>query len=275
MRITPALSLLAATGCHAFDASGIPPDAAPTRGDDAPPSPGNTYHASAVRFETAGNDYIWTGTLQGQPPSPRGTYSAWFHFNPAGDGHRQMLSVASIAADGGIYHTQDGHVRFWLPSCQGLTQLDMQTAKTYSSTTSGWIHVLAAWDLDAQRAELYVDGASDLAPSPSIAAHGSVCYSADRWGIGGLTSGQLDADVADLYANLGTFLDITQDSIRARFSDAGKPVDLGSDCTNPTGAQPSGCFVGAQGTWNVNKGNGGGFTLAGNGLAVAPSSPSD
>jgi hypothetical protein len=226
-----------------------------------------------VRFETAGNDYIWTGTLQGQPPSPRGTYSAWFHFNPAGDGHQQMLSVASVAAAGGIFVTSDGHIRFWLPSCIGGTELDMQTAKTYSSM-SGWIHVIAAWDLDARRADLYVDDQPDLSPTPTINA-GSICYAADRWGIGGLTSGQLDADVADLYANLGTYLDVTMDSIRARFSSAGKPVDLGDSCTGPTGAQPSGCFVGAQGTWNVNKGNAGGFTLAGNGLTIAPSSPSD
>jgi hypothetical protein len=270
MRGRSSLWVLAA-GCHAFDATGIP-DAAPSQGSDAPPT-GNTYHATAVRFETAGNDYIWTGTLQSQPPSPRGTYSAWFHFNPAGDNKKQLLSVASVALDGGVYHTQDGHIRFELPDCLGVVQLDMQTAGTYGSK-SGWIHVLAAWDLDNKRADLYVDGALDRTPNATIGS-GSVCYAADRWGIGGLTSGQLDADVADLYANLGTYLDITTDSIRARFRDANKPVDLGTDCTAPTGAQPSGCFIGAQGTWNINKGNAGGFTLAGNGLALAPTSPSD
>jgi hypothetical protein len=258
-------------GCHAFEATGIP-DAAPPHGPDAPTPPGNTYHANAVRFETAGNDYIWTKTLDDAPPSARGTYSAWFHFN-AGDGAKQLLSVASIFADGGIYRTADGHIRFWLPDCGGVPELDMQTGKTYGST-SGWIHVLAAWDLDAKRADLYVNDMPDLAAPPTTGA-GTVCYAAPRWGIGGLTSGQLDADVADLYANLGTYLDVTMDSIRVRFSDHGKPVDLGPDCTGPTGAQPSGCFVGAQGTWNINKGNAGGFTLGGNGLAVAPTSPSD
>jgi len=261
---------LLAAGCHAFEASGVP-DAPPADQPDAPPT-GNTYHATAVRFETAGNDYIWTGTLSDAPSSGRGTYSAWFHFN-AGDNAKQLLSVASIFAAGGIYRTSDGHIRFWLPDCGGVPQLDMQTAKTYDSR-SGWIHVFAAWDLDARRADLYVNDMSDLATGATLGT-GVVCYGAPRWGIGGLTSGQLDADVADLYANLGTYLDGTNDAIRARFSEAGKPVDLGSNCTGPTGAEPSGCFVGAQGTWNINKGNAGGFTLAGNGLTVASSSPSD
>lgn len=61
---------------------------------------------------------------------------------------------------------------------------------------------------------------------------------------------------------------------RRRFADAhGKPVDLGEACTGPTGDVPTCWFTSDAATWQVNAGNGGGFTL--DGLAPAPTSPSD
>lgn len=248
-------------------------DAAPLDAADTPAVDAAGYHATAVRFQTAGNDYLWTGSLASTVDSGSGTYSVWLRFT-GGDGTQQLISVAKVIGIGGVLRESNGHLRFLMQNCAGFPLLDMQTAGTYT-TSSGWIHVLASWNLTLGRADLYVDDVPDRAANPTVVA-GNLCYASLEWGIGGLGAGQMDADVADLYAALGTYLDLTSDANRRRFSTAaGKPVDLGASCVGPTGARPTGCFVGAAATWNVNQGVAGGFTLAGDGLSPAPTSPSD
>lgn len=243
---------------------------------DAPRATDSTpagYHATAVRFDPAGGDYLTTGALAGAATSGKGTFSVWLHFN-GGDGSSQIIAGAQILAAGGIVRNANNKIQFQLNGCNGALLLDVETAHTYTST-SGWIHVLASWDLVAGKAQLYVNGASDLEPGGTI-ANGSICYTAPKWGIGGLSSATLDADVSDWYASFGTALDLDIVATRDRFrSPAGKPLDLAADCSNPTGVTPIGCFTGALATWPMNKGTGGGFTVHGDGIAAAPTSPSD
>ncbi len=232
-----------------------------------------TYRASAVRFETAGNDFLWTGSLLDTSNSPRGTYSVWIRFT-GGDDQLQALNIAQVAAAGGVLRTAGNRFQFLLFNCLGLILLDMQSEGTYTEA-SGWVHVLASWDLSAGRAQLYVNGVADRMGNPGM-INGGVCYDSLRWGIGGLYAGQLDADLADMYAALGTSIDLDVEANRRLFRDAaGRPADLGPDCSGPTGSPASGCFVGDASTWNVNHGNAAGFTLEGDGLVAAPTSPSD
>jgi hypothetical protein len=232
-----------------------------------------SYHASAVRFDPAGNDYMWTGSLANTASSARGTFSAWLRFN-AGDGQQQLIAVAQVVAVGGIYRSVANLVEVHLYTCAGVPLLGMQTAGTYT-TASGWIHLLAAWDLNAGRADLYINDVDDRAPNPALLA-GPVCYDSIKWGIGGLINGTLDADVADVYAALGTYIDLSVEANRRLFRDAtGRPVDLGASCVGPTGSPVTGCFIGDAASWNVNKGTAAGFTLEGDGLTKAPTSPSD
>jgi hypothetical protein len=173
-----------------------------------------------------------------------------------------------------VLREANNRFRFLMQNCGALSLLDMESASAYT-VASGWIHVLASWDLGAGRADLYINDVDDRAPNPGI-LNGNICYASLKWGIGGLNNGQLDADVADLYAALGTYTDLTIVANRRKFSDAaGRPVDLGTECTGPTGAKPTGCFIGAAAGWNTNKGEGAGFTLAGDGLDPSPTSPSD
>lgn len=279
-----ALLLAAASGCTAIfglhapqrgtDAAlDAPPlDAAP----DTPP-PGDTapggYHATAVRFDPASGDYLTTGQLAGSSGSSKGTFSVWLHFN-GGDGSAQTIAAAQIVASGGVFRNGNNRIQLQLNACTGALLLDIQSRHPYT-TSSGWIHVLAAWDVAANKAQLYINGMPDLQPGNTI-ANGSICYNAAKWGIGGLSAGSLDADVADLYANFGTFIDLDVVANRARFRDpTGSPVDLATDCSSPTGATPIACLVGPLAQWPANKGTGGGFALHGDGLAAAPTSPSD
>ena len=243
-------------------------DAAIDASPDAP-----EYQANAVRFEKSDGDYIWTSFLANTVASNKGTYSIWLRFH-ATDGQAQYLSVAQVIGVGGVLREANNRFRFFMQNCAGVPLFDMQSASAYT-VSSGWIHVLASWDLGAGRADLYINDADDRAPNPGI-LNGPICYASLKWGIGGLNNGELDADVAELYAALGTYIDLTVVANRRKFSDAtGRPVDLGTNCTTPTGSRPTGCFTGAPAVWNTNKGEGAGFNLQGNGLEAAPTSPSD
>ena len=269
-----ALVVLVACGRVGFDghtdaaAQDTASDAASDVASDAP-----RYHVTAVRFATAANDYMFAGSLANVTDSPRGTYSVWLRFH-AGDGQLQMLSVAQVVGVGGVVRTAANQFELLMQDCLAVPLLDMRSAGTYTAA-SGWVHLLASWDVTAGRAQLYVGDAVDQQANPGIAP-GNICYASLRWGIGGLSSGQLDADVAELYADLGTSLDLRIDTNRRAFSDAaGKPVDLGPQCSAPAGHVPTGCFTGAAATWFMNQGTGKGFTLGGAALAEAPTSPSD
>lgn len=243
-------------------------DAAIDSSTDAAPA---GYHATAVRFDSSAGDYLTTGTLAGSTGSAQGVVSVWLRFN-AGDGSQQLVAAAQVVAAGGIFKNSSNKIQFQFNQCNGALLLDMQTAHAYTAS-SGWIHILAAWDVSANKAQIYVNGVPDLAANATI-SNGSICYNAPKWGIGGLSSGTLDADVADWYASFGTFIDLDVVANRARFGGP-KPIDLAADCSNPTGATPIACLTGALAQWPMNKGTGGGFAVHGNGLAAAPTSPSD
>jgi hypothetical protein len=282
LAVVAVVAAVAATGCSAIFGLRSPErvtDAVETDSDapqtDAPRSdaPLGGYHATAVRFDPAGGDYLTTAALAGATTSDKGTFSVWLHFN-GHDGSSQILAGAQIIASGGIVRNANNKIQFQLNACNGAFLLDVQSAHTYTSA-SGWIHVLASWDLAANKAQLYINGSSDLAPGGTL-TDGAICYTAPKWGIGGLSSATLDADVADWYASFGTAVDFDVVANRNRFSNpSGKPIDLAADCSNPTGVTPIGCFTGALATWPTNKGTGAGFTVHGDGLTAAPTSPSD
>ncbi len=241
-------------------------------GDAAPDAP--RYHATAVRFDPAADDYLYTGKL-GTNDGTKGTLSMWLHFNGS-DGQKQILAAAVVALPGGVTRESNNRFTFTLNNCSGPLAVTMQSDATYT-TASGWVHLLAAWDVTQNLAQLYVDDVAHV--SNAATADYTICYSADQWRIGGLSSGQLDADVADMFASLGTFIDLRVDANRRLFIDpTGKPVDLGTNCSAivaATGAVTTGCFTGPVAMWNKNKGTGGGFDLGGAVLAAAPTSPSD
>jgi hypothetical protein len=98
--------------------------------------------------------------------------------------------------------------------------------------------------------------------------------------VGGDTFGDnFTGDMADAWIAPGqSLLDGSGDiptSTRRKFIDSnGKPVDLGSDCSAPTGTAPAICFSGDASTFGTNKGTGGAFALTGT-LIDATSSPSN
>jgi hypothetical protein len=269
--------LVSLAACTQFGRGALPAqdaaggDGSPDATDAATLIDALTYRANAVEFDTAGNDFMTKASI-GATDSASGTLSVWLRFH-AGDGALQDVAVATVAGyGGGVTRTTANQIRFVMMNCTGGPILDVNTQMTYT-TTSGWIHVLASWDLTAQRADIYIGENPDRAVGGTISAQ-NICYHLVSWGIGGASSGVLDADVADLYADLGTFTDFTDATKRRKFSTLdGKPIPLGPMCTSPSGSQPTLCFVSAPSTWNKDSGSGGDFTINGDGLTTAPTSP--
>jgi hypothetical protein len=261
---TPALATDAAP-----EADGSPADAASI---DAAP-----YRASAVRF--AGATYLSYGALAGVADSPRGMLSVWLRFN-GNDNHQQLITAAELGVGnfggiGGIARQATNHIEIALLSCAGATRVDMTSTHAYTAS-SGWIHVLVSWDDERGRAQLYINDADDRASMTTINP-GQICYAAPAWGVGGVSSATLDADVADLFVTLDTSLDLDSPTNRRLFiSPTGKPVDLGLRCSRPlSGVVPTLCFTGTATTWATNLGTGAGFSVEGQPLTAAPDSPSD
>lgn len=237
-------------------------------GPDTPAVDAPTYQANAVELDTAGNDYLTRGNI-GANNSASGTFSVWLRFH-AGDGAAQDIVTATVSGyGGGVTRTSTGEIEFVMRDCLGASVLDVQTLNPYT-TTNGWFHVLASWDLTAMRADIYIGENGDRAVGGTI-NNQNICYSAVNWAIGGVNSGVLDADIADLYVDLGTFTDFTDPNNRRLFSTSdGKPVALGPTCATPSGHQPIMCFTSPAATWNKNSGSGGDFTINGDGLTAVP-----
>jgi hypothetical protein len=272
------LAVVVLGGCRAvfgLDAPALATDAAADAApiDVAPDAA--SYQASAVRF--GGATYLSYGRLSGVADSPRGTLSVWLRFN-GNDNHQQLitaaeLGVGSFGGIGGIARQDSNRFEVALLSCAGAMLVDMTSTHPYTST-SGWIHVLASWDVTRGRAQLYINDIDDRAATPTI-NNGQICYAVPAWGVGGVTAPALAADVADLFVTLDTSLDLDSPTNRRLFiSQTHKPVDLGLRCSTPlAGVVPTLCFTGAPATWATNKGTGAGFSVEGQPLGVAPDGP--
>jgi len=85
----------------------------------------------------------------------------------------------------------------------------------------------------------------------------------------------LNCEIADLYLNTATSLDLSSTANRRKFISAeDKPVDLGSDGSTPTGTAPLIFLSNPTATWQNNLGSGGNFNENG-ALTDAGDSPSD
>jgi len=141
--------------------------------------------------------------------------------------------------------------------------LSMRT--TSGLSTSGWSHVLAAWDLSADAlCKIYINGSDDT--SISIRDNQAIDYTTTGWTIGALNGAEdllnLVGDMAELYFTT-EWLDITDSSVRQTFAKNGRPVNLGSDGSRPTGTAPLIYLKGPASTWGTNAGSGGDFTVHG------------
>lgn len=160
-------------------------------------------------------------------------------------------------------------------------------SSTIGALTDGiWQPLLISWKADAasgaKSRQMYIGDTDVRDPTQDGYTTGSfsVALTIDPFHIGSLPAGsdEFVGDMAELWFKR-EFIDISVEANRRKFIAAnGKPVDLGSDGSTPTGAAPEIYLSVRPGDvaadFVTNRGTGGGFTQNGT-LTLAGTSPSD
>jgi hypothetical protein len=144
-----------------------------------------------------------------------------------------------------------------------------------------WRHVLFAGRMSTSTLQTYVDGV-DVSLGTNVDGTPSTAdFDAASWAIMDSVGGgnAMTGDIAEIYFAPGQYLDISDSANVEKFRTVGgKPVDLGSDGSTPTGSAPA-IYLSvrpgdAASDLATNRGTGGDFTITGT-LAIAGTSPSD
>lgn len=236
---------------------------------------------NAVNFDGT-NDYLTRGAaLTGLVDSKTGILSVWLNF--ATDGEVETILTGSDGTNTDLTIRRlpsDNKLQIIMKNGAGGT-IVLVGNDTSMLIVSGWIHILAAWDLATPVFQIYLSDVEDAA-TPTTLVDDTIDYTGlVDWFIGVSESGgtvgadRFNGDMAEFYFQDGEFLDFTVESNRRLFIDAsGKPVDLGSDGSTPTGNIPILFMSGDTVDWHTNDGSGGGFTEVGT-IDTASTSPSD
>ena len=226
---------------------------------------------NAVHFDGT-NDWLKkTSDLTDNADGKLGIISVWLKFD---SGHTGSRSHIYQAQQFDFEKSLDDKIRISAYTSSSATKLDMITTQALTDA-DGWFHVLACWDLGNSIIDIFINDTNDT--NETTNADGDIDYTRSLHYVGQETTeqGQLvEGDMAQFYFS-HEFLNFNTASNRRKFITAdGKPVDLGSDGSTPTGTAPIIFLDGATATWHTNKGSGGGFTEVG-ALTDASSSPSD
>jgi hypothetical protein len=223
---------------------------------------GNGYVADFVTFDGT-NDYIERGAdLSGNADGQLGILSAWLKSN--GDGTTQWIYIDGVAGYIKLEKDSSNKIIIRLANSSNSTIMNLKSTTAYT-TSSGLIHVLAAWDLANQIAYLYIDDVDDESIGDSIAVNDTIDYTRTNHYIGGSPVGnRFDGCISEFYFNMAEFLDISVEANRRKFINAaGDPVDLGSDGSTPTSTAPIVYQNGDFTNFETNQGTGGNFTVTG------------
>ena len=209
------------------------------------------YRAQGVHFDTA--TYLQANSMVGVTNSKKVTFSLWFRLNNLNAGGHTFLATASHGLAVGITGVSNKQITI---TGNNGTDLSVVTTSAVISDLN-WHHILLSLDMsDSSKLHLYLDDTEITALTVTtfndnnLAFNGSTALAENIWAV----------DMADLWVDYGTYMDLTQTGNRRKFiSAAGAPVYLGADGSVPTGTQPEIFFTGDPSTWNTNKGTAGGF----------------
>ena len=240
-------------------------------------SGGRAYLIEGVVFDGV-NDYMTSDDDLGVD-GKEGILSFWAKINQ--DGATFEISEPS-GGNFGIRHDNGNRYRIQCWNNTNNTLVMRVSTDLQWTISDGWHHVLVSWNNATGFRELYIDDVDDKAAG-SVSVNQDCGYDSQitNMVIGAAGGGgqKFVGDVADFYFNSTESLDITVESNRRKFIDSdGKPVDLGSDGSTPTGTQATiFCTVadgGVASDFNTNQGSVGAFTTIG-ALTLSSTSPSD
>ena len=232
------------------------------------------YEPNAVNFDGTAN-YLTSATMTGVSDGTKGTLSYWLNL-AAEDGFDLRIYASDVK-----FYTQRNssdiiEVVGNEPNNNSPNHLRLESNSTYT-VSSGWIHVLASWDIAAGVGHLYINDVDDLNTGTDLYDNSdNIDYDNGPFVVGARDGpfDQLNGDLADLWIDYDTYIDFSVEANRRKFIDSGgNPVYLGDDGSIPTGSAPEIFLSGDTVDWHTNKGTGGGFTENG-ALTDAATSPS-
>jgi hypothetical protein len=219
----------------------------------------------------AGDRLYHTGNLTGIADSKQLLMSIWFKLTSAGDNGslRQLLN----AYDGGtnrrveLMITAGDILRIVIRNAASTIIIDETNATGTFTSATGWVHVMASYDLAASKYHLYINGTSNQ--NNAVLSDDTIDYNmaggGAQWDIIGVEDNSRESSILlSEYYFTNTYLDLSISGNRDKFrSGTGHPVDLGADGSTPTGTQPLIYFHNAYGTFGTNLGSGGNFSVNG------------
>jgi len=235
---------------------------------------GEDYAINAVAFDGVTDRLTHSTALSGVSDTKMVTGSFWVKDNNLGDFNRIFEASTSGAGEFLINIGVSDQIRFFGDNASGTVILDMDTSNNTMDGT--WKHILFSFDLsDPSRRHIYVDDTSDLS-SASIYIDDFLDVTGNsNNGVGSLGA-LLGAELADMWVDFGTYIDLSIEENRRKFINAdGQAIDLGADGSLPTGSAPDLFLSGDTASWHTNKGTGGGLTEVGTITNAASLPPSE
>lgn len=241
-----------------------------------PPRGAPLLICDACQFDAAGDYLSRASAFSNSPNTDNGLLSFWYRAT-AFDGTfgDTILENNNV---GVISHAQGTNV---MRITNQPTDYIMDTSSGASTAT--WYNILASWDFTGSSVlHLYRNDTDVLSV---IQAHdgGAVDYSAvTAWKVARLgadSSFSFDGAIAEFYFAPNQFIDLSVVSNRRKFiSASGKPVNLGTDGSAPTGSVPLFYLHLDDGetvnNFATNRAGNGDFSVNGT-LSTAATSPSD
>ena len=237
---------------------------------------------AALGFDFDGsNDWLRrNGGLTGATDDDQGILSIWFRVD-AGDGTNRTF-MSSQAFQKQFHLLVTGFYNMRLHNTAATVTLFENNSNAIPSAGANWHHILIAWDLSVPTCQVYIDDVAGVI-NETCSNVGLTDHTDSDWFIGANSNTgniKFNGCMSEFYFNHQDLLDISVEANRRKFNDGsggsagGKPVDIGSDGSTPTGNAAIIYMNGDGVSAGTNAGTGGNFTINGS-LADCSTSPSD
>lgn len=245
-----------------------------------------SWNPPAVNFADGATDYLARGgVLTGVADGKQATGSLWFRTSNAGmpsGTAMQELFVSTRNADNfaafGVGVGSGPDIRVTADTGGSTSNALLMNTTALTPNDGNWHHVLFSFDMaDTAKRHLYIDDVSDMSVTTyvdTVLNFVELDHYIGR-GKGTAANSQFSGDLADLWMDFGTYIDLSIEANRRKFiSAAGMPIYLGPDGSIPTGDKPDIFLSGDDVLFASNRGTGGGFTENG-AITYASSQPGD
>lgn len=222
------------------------------------------YEPQGIDFDGT-NDYLTRGAdLTGNADSKNVTGSFWARFPGAFGGY--IYSSTNFRFR--IREQSTGIVRIIGRDTGGTVVLEIEN--TVSVGGANWQHFM--FSSNGTSSHLYVNNVDDK--TETTLTDTAIDFTQAEHSVGAHVdaSDKFPGEIADLWLDIGNYLDLSVASNREKLYVNGKQPDFGSDGSGPTGVAPLVYFRGDVASWHTNKGTGGGFTENGE-LTAAATNP--